>query len=82
MGIRICDYRFNADETWILPDPQMGLSFSASWQNLKFVLGMQAKRAKKKPIDVFWVLSEADIPRGLELAAQRMSVIREGSKYL
>lgn len=34
--------------------------------NLKFVLGMQAKRAKKKPVDVFWILSEADIPNGLE----------------
>ncbi len=66
MGIRICDYKFNTDETWILPDSQMGLSFSSSWENLKFVLGMQAKRAKKKPIDVFWILSEADIPSGLE----------------
>ena len=27
MGIRICDYKFNTDETWILPDSQMGLSF-------------------------------------------------------
>ena len=113
MGVRICDYRFNADETWILPDPQMGLSFSASWQNLKFVMGMQAKRAKKKPIDVFWILSKADIPEGmkfvpderndghyflavtkeqgmsiedlaqrLELVAQRMSIIRDGSKFI
>lgn len=68
MGIRRCDYKFNIDETWILPDRQMGLSFSSSWENLKFVLGMQAKRAKRKPIDVFWILSEADIPNGLEFA--------------
>lgn len=113
MGIRICDYHFNFDESWILPDRQMGLSFSANWENLKFVHGMQAKRAKKKPVDVYWVLSEADIPPGLEfvpdqrndghyflavtarqgmsiedlaqrleLVAQRMSVIRDGSKFL
>ncbi len=66
MGIRVCDYKFSTDERWVLPDRQMGLSFSASWSNLRFVLGMYAKREKKKPIDVFWVLSEADIPLGLE----------------
>lgn len=66
MGIRICDYKFNTDETRVLPDRQMGLSFSASWDNLKFVFGMQSKRAKKKPIDIHWVISEADIPPGLE----------------
>jgi hypothetical protein len=113
MGIRICDFRFNVDETWILPDRQMGLSFSATWANLKFVLGMQAKRAKQKPVDVFWVLSDADIPAGLEfvedesnsghyflavtkpegmsveelarkleMVAYRMSVIRDGGKYI
>lgn len=64
LGIRICDYRFSPDEKWILPDNQMGLSFSATWENLKFVHGMFSKG--KKPIDVFWVLSEADIPPGLK----------------
>jgi len=43
MGVRICDYKFNVDETWVLPDRQMGLSFSATWENLKFVYGMQQK---------------------------------------
>ncbi len=43
----------------------MGLSFSATWDNLKFVYGMFKKRAKKKPVDIHWVLSEADIPPGL-----------------
>lgn len=66
MGIRICDYKFNMAETRILPDRQMGLSFSDSWDNLKFVYGMQSKRSKKKPIDIHWVVSEADIPPGLE----------------
>lgn len=65
MGIRICDYQFCPDEKWVLPHPNMGLSFSATWDNLRFVYGMYKKRAKKKPIDIYWVLSEADIPPGL-----------------
>lgn len=65
MGIRACDYQFCPDEKWIIPNPEMGLSFSATWDNLKFVYGMFKKRAKKKPVDIHWVLSEADIPPGL-----------------
>lgn len=64
-GVRICDYQFSADENWVLPNPKMGLSFSATWDNLKFVYGMFKKRSKSKPIDIHWVLSEADIPPGL-----------------
>ncbi|WP_370978760.1 hypothetical protein [Agaribacterium sp. ZY112] len=64
-GVRICDYQFSPDEQWVLPNPRMGLSFSASWENLKFVYGMFKKRSKKKPVDIYWVLSEADIPSGL-----------------
>lgn len=66
MGVRICDYKFSTNEKWVLPDNQMGLSFSATWSNLSFVYGMYAKRAKKKPVDIYWVLSEADIPPGLK----------------
>lgn len=67
MGVRICDYQFSADEKWVLPNPQMGLSFSSTWSNLKFVHGMQTKRTKGlKPVDVYWILSEADIPPGLK----------------
>lgn len=44
----------------------MGLSFSATWDNLRFVYGMFKKRAKKKPVDIHRVLSEADIPKGLK----------------
>lgn len=65
MGVRVCDYQFCSDEKWVLPNPNMGLSFSATWDNLKFVFGMFQKRAKKKPVDIHWVLSEADIPKGL-----------------
>lgn len=66
MGVRICDYKFSTDERWVLSDPQMGLSFSATWSNLKFVYGMYSKRSKKKPVDIYWVFSEADLPPGLE----------------
>ncbi|WP_444920438.1 hypothetical protein ACJJID_16655 [Microbulbifer sp. CnH-101-G] len=65
MGVRVCDFQFSSDERWVLPNPAMGLSFSATWDNLKFVYGMFKKRAKKKPVDIYWVLSEADIPPGL-----------------
>jgi len=50
MGVRVCDYKFSADEKWVMPDSQMGLSFSATWSNLKFVYGMFAKGTK--PVDV------------------------------
>lgn len=64
MGIRVCDYKFSVDEKWVLPNSQMGLSFSASWDNLKFVHGMLSRG--QKTLDVFWLLSEADIPPGLK----------------
>ncbi len=64
MGVRICDYKFSPDEMWVLPDSQMGLSFSSSWVNLKFVHKMMSR--KKKPIDIFWVLSEADLPKKMK----------------
>lgn len=68
-GVRICDYQFCPDEKWVLPNEQMGLSFSATWDNLQFVYGMFKKRSKKKPVDIHWVLSEADIPPGLAFVA-------------
>lgn len=30
MGIRVCDYNLSHDGQWVLPDDQMGLSFSAT----------------------------------------------------
>lgn len=64
MGIRVCDYKFDIDEKWVLPDNQMGLSFSATWANLKFVHGIFSRR--NKPIDIYWILSEVDLPLGLK----------------
>ena len=36
MGVRVCDFCFFADEKWVLPHNQKGLSFSGSWYNLQF----------------------------------------------
>jgi len=70
-GVRVCDYELCADENWVIPNENMGLSFSATWDNLQFVYGMFKKRAKKKPVDIHWVLSEADIPKGLKFFADK-----------
>ena len=72
MGIRYCDYKFSPDNQWILPDNQMGLSFSATWDNLKFAHGIFSRG--KKPVDVYWMLSEADIPPGLKFVEDQKNV--------
>lgn len=69
MGIRICDYKFTVDEKEVLPDHQMGLSFSSTWENLKFVHGMFSNKGKRS-VDIYWVLSEADIPPGLKFVEE------------
>lgn len=63
-GIRVVDYTFSADEKWILPDNQKGLSFSANWKELKRVYRLVA-RAKKSTVDVYWVLQGADLPKDM-----------------
>lgn len=79
MGVRICDFNFSADEKTVKPHRQMGLSFSSTWDNLEFVYQMYSKRSKKKPIDIYWVLSEADIPLGLKFEKDDK---REGHYFL
>ena len=64
MGIRVCDYKLSSDGKWALPDDQMGLSFSSTWQHLKSAHKMVSRIAGKS-VDVFWVLSGADIPSGM-----------------
>lgn len=56
MGIRVCDYKLSSNGKWALPDDQMGLSFSSTWQHLKSAHKM-VSRIAGKPVDVFWVLS-------------------------
>jgi len=34
-------------------------------------MGCSKKRSKKKPVDIHWVLSEADIPLGLAFVADK-----------
>lgn len=65
MGIRVCDYKLSGDGKWALPDDQMGLSFSSTWQHLKSAHKMVA-RISGGTVDVYWVLSETHIPQGLE----------------
>jgi len=70
LGVRICDYKFSADEQWVLVDDQMGLSFSSSWKNLKNVHRMMS-RAKGVQVDVYWVLQGSDLPQGLAFVEDR-----------
>lgn len=82
MGIRVCDYKFSSDFQWVLPDEQMGLSFSSTWQNLKGVYKL-ISRGKTKPVDVYWVLSGADIPAGMAFVEDRKpSNSAKGHYYL
>lgn len=70
MGVRICDYKFSNDEKWVLPDSQMGLSFSATWKNLKDVYRLvtrgKDKSGQPKTADVYWILQDSDIPQNMK----------------
>ena len=70
MGIRVCDYKLSPDGQWAFPDEQMGLSFSSTWQHLKSAHKM-VSRIAGKPVDVYWVLSGADIPSGMSFQPGR-----------
>ena len=61
-GIRVKDWLLSADEKWVLPHNQMGLSFSASWQHLKGVYKMKEKHNPGSSIHVYWVLENCDLP--------------------
>ncbi|HEX7390771.1 MAG TPA: hypothetical protein VF286_11705 [Acidiphilium sp.] len=65
-GIQRDDYMFSADGNWILPSRSHGLSFSAHWQHLKGIHRLKSKRNPGKQISVYWLLSSADLPSGLE----------------
>jgi len=74
-GIRVRDFCFSNCRHWVEPHPQMGLSFSANWQNLKAVYKHRERLNKKMnintPINVFWILEKADIPQGLEFVPDK-----------
>ena len=60
------EHFFSTCRQWVLPHPQMGLSFSGHWSHLKDILKIKTKYSKENPVSVFWVLEAADIPSGLK----------------
>ena len=65
-GVREKDYFFSTCRQWVLPHPQMGLSFSGHWSHLKDILRIKTRHGKGNPVSVFWILEAADIPNGLK----------------
>lgn len=60
-GVRVVDYILSADERWVLPNNQKGLSFSGNWKEIKRVYRMFS-RVKSTPVDIQWVIEGADLP--------------------
>lgn len=65
-GLRRKDWEFSADEKWVMPHSQMGLSFSSHWQHLKGVYKMKEKHNKGAKIHVYWILEKSDLPSGMK----------------
>lgn len=65
-GVRAKDWHLSADEKWVLPNSQMGLSFSSSWQHLKGVYKMKEKHNPATQIHVYWVLESCDLPANMK----------------
>jgi hypothetical protein len=65
-GVRKKDWLFSADEKWVLPHDQMGLSFSSHWQHLKGVYKMKEKHNPGAAVHVYWVLEKADLPSDMK----------------
>ncbi len=70
-GMRETDYLFSPCKKYVLKNNQMGLSFSAHWQHLKDQVRLQSKHSEGKPVNVYWLLSGADIPSGLKFEADK-----------
>lgn len=82
MGIRVCDYKLSADGKQVLSDDRMGRSFSATWQHLKSAYKMVSRGAGEE-VDVYWVLSGADVPEGMSFQPdQRASKSAKGHYLL
>ncbi len=64
-GVREKDYFFSTCRQWVIPHPQMGLSFSGHWSHLKDIMKIKTKHSKGSPVSVFWILEESDVPTGL-----------------
>jgi len=70
-GVRVRDWFFSADQKWVLPHDQMGLSFSGTFKNLRDVYKLKQRHNQGKAIDVYWVLEGADLPDGLKFVEDR-----------
>ena len=77
-GVRVCDYQLSSDEQWVEANDQMGLSFSGDWQHLKSVHKM-ISRYEKTPVDVFWLLGDANLPPGM---AFKPDMAKKGHYFL
>lgn len=65
-GVRVKDWFLSEDHKWVKPHNQMGLSFSASLENLSLVYEMKKRYNPKKTVNIYWVIEKADIPSGLK----------------
>lgn len=70
-GVRVRDWYLSEDFKWVHPHDQMGLSFSATFSNLKSVYKFKQKYNPGRPIHIYWVLEKADIPEGLEFVQDK-----------
>ena len=70
-GIRVKDWFFSADKKWVLPHDQMGLSFSSSFNKLSDVYKIKKDHNPGKPVNVYWVLEQADLPPGMAFVQDR-----------
>lgn len=70
-GVRVKDWFLSEDHKWVKPHNQMGLSFSASLENLRLVYDMKKRFHPKKTLNIYWVLEKADIPSGLKFVADQ-----------
>jgi hypothetical protein len=61
-GLREGDWFFSENKEWVLPNDQIGLSFSSSYANLKDVYRLKGKWNPGAQINVHWVLERPDIP--------------------
>ncbi|MES2825305.1 MAG: hypothetical protein V4732_17005 [Pseudomonadota bacterium] len=70
-GVRVKDWCLSEDLKWALPHDQMGLSFSATFSNLKSVYKFKQKHNPGNAIHIHWVLETADIPAGLKFVQDK-----------
>ncbi|WP_445355284.1 hypothetical protein ACJJI5_00765 [Microbulbifer sp. EKSA008] len=70
-GVRVKEWLMSEDEVWVLPHDQMGLSFSSTYKNLKSVYKLKKRHSQGANLNIFWVLEEADIPKGLKFEKDR-----------